>query len=182
MSKSKYTKERLATIVQESLSLAQVIKALGLRLTGGNYTYIAKRIEQLGLDRTHFLGRGANHGERHRGGPEKKHWSEILVLSEPSGYRQKAVVLRRALIESGRPYECEGCGCKDEWLGCPLRLHIDHKNGEWWDSRPDNIGFLCPNCHSQTFTFGKNLGLTDLMSTARYHRAVRKRSKHESKS
>src|SRR5436305_4930833 len=37
MRKSKYTKELLEPLVNQSLSFANVIRLLGLRLTGGNY-------------------------------------------------------------------------------------------------------------------------------------------------
>ena len=48
---------------------------------------------------------------------------------------------------------CEGCGLPDEWQGKRLVLEIDHVNGRHNDNRPENLRFLCPNCHSQTETF-----------------------------
>ncbi len=34
---------------------------------------------------------------------------------------------------------------------------MEHKNGDTYDNRLENLCFLCPNCHSQTKTFsGKN--------------------------
>jgi protein-arginine kinase activator protein McsA len=43
---------------------------------------------------------------------------------------------------------------KPEWNGQPLRLQIDHINGNPVDNRQENLRFLCPNCHSQTINFG----------------------------
>ena len=37
---------------------------------------------------------------------------------------------------------------------CPLH----HKNGDGTDNRLENIEFLCPNCHSQTDTYGGRNG------------------------
>jgi 5-methylcytosine-specific restriction endonuclease McrA len=35
-----------------------------------------------------------------------------------------------------------------------LVLELDHINGNNRDHRPNNLRFLCPNCHSQTPTWG----------------------------
>ncbi|MDQ2865095.1 MAG: hypothetical protein M3R51_02605 [Candidatus Eremiobacteraeota bacterium] len=49
-------------------------------------------------------------------------------------------------------------------------MHLDHINGVRVDHRLENLRMLCPNCHSQTETYGaKNLKyrrrLQDTMAT-----------------
>jgi hypothetical protein len=45
------------------------------------------------------------------------------------------------------------CGIA-EWRGRPLALELHHINGEGHDNRLDNLSLLCPNCHSQTDSWG----------------------------
>lgn len=150
---AKYTKEILDTLVKESISVAEVLRKLGLRAAGGTHSHVSRRIKHFKLDTSHFLGKGANCGENHKG-PAKLLWQEVLTLRK-AGKRQVAHVLRRALIESGREYKCEGEGCsiQGEWLGKLIILHVNHRNGNWLDDRAENLQFLCPNCHSQTSNY-----------------------------
>jgi 5-methylcytosine-specific restriction endonuclease McrA len=48
---------------------------------------------------------------------------------------------------------CERCGLT-EWLGKPAPLQLHHVNGDGKDNRPENLQILCPNCHSQTDSWG----------------------------
>lgn len=44
-------------------------------------------------------------------------------------------------------------GTGPERNGLPLRLEVDHINGDWWDNRKENHQLLCPNCHAVTDTY-----------------------------
>lgn len=55
-------------------------------------------------------------------------------------------------------YSCSECGIS-EWKGKPITLQLDHIDGNAYNNYEDNLRLLCPNCHSQTDTFGaKNKG------------------------
>ena len=171
MSKTKYTRELLEPLVKESTSIAQVLRKLGLKPAGGSHTHISRKIKKYGLDDSHFLGQAANCGENHKCGT-RKIWEEVLV-ERTTGNRQKSYQLRRALIESGREYKCEKCDQPPEWNGKELRLQVDHKNSNWLDDRPNNLRFICPNCHTQTEGYANSKGYVELTSMAKYCRAKR---------
>lgn len=52
-----------------------------------------------------------------------------------------------------RGEKCEECGIT-EHNGKPIIFQVDHTNGDRSDNRFENLKILCPNCHSQTSTFG----------------------------
>ena len=150
---TKYTQEVLERAVCDSLSVAEVLRKLGLKWAGGTQAHITRRIKALGLDTKHFLGQGRNRGGNHLGGSKTLSWQEVLVYSR-TGKREATERLRRAMIEAGVPHHCAFCPVKDEWNGRSIVLAIDHKDGDFLNNAKDNLRFLCPNCHSQTLTFG----------------------------
>ncbi len=55
-------------------------------------------------------------------------------------------------------YKCSCCKISD-WNGKPIVLEVDHIDGNSENNRPQNLRFICPNCHSQTDTYkAKNIG------------------------
>lgn len=74
---------------------------------------------------------------------------DALLLTGISRRNIKLRLLRAKLLEN----RCSNCGVS-EWMGKPLAIQIDHINGVRDDHRLANLRMLCPNCHSQTETYG----------------------------
>jgi hypothetical protein len=55
-------------------------------------------------------------------------------------------------------YKCAECGIS-EWNSKPITLWLDHKDGNAANNSRENLRLICPNCDSQSDTFGaKNYG------------------------
>lgn len=75
---------------------------------------------------------------------------DTLLVSGRKQTCRKALKLRLVKILA---QECAECGIS-EWRDKLLSLHLDHINGDKHDNRLGNLRLLCPNCHSQTETYG----------------------------
>jgi hypothetical protein len=151
--KKRWTDRMLVSLVESQVTMAGVLRGLGLRPIGGNYVSVKKHIRRLGLDTSHWLGRSWSKGQSKPFPTGTKPLSEVLV----AGRATSSSHLRRRLIREGvLKEECAICALSS-WLGKSITLHLDHINGDRFDNRLQNIRLLCPNCHSQTDTYcGKN--------------------------
>ena len=146
------SEEEFKTIIQNSYSYSDCLRALGLTTRGGSSLDILKRrIAELNCSTEHF-GKYINQKNPYI----RYELDEILV--ENSSYANISSLKKRLVNENRLEYKCAICGLTN-WLGKEISLQLDHINGINNDHRIENLRFLCPNCHSQTDTYaGKNMG------------------------
>jgi hypothetical protein len=141
----RHTERTLREAVRQSSSIAEVVRRLGISPVGGNQAHISRRIGALGIDTSHFSAVSRRRPKRPAGSP--------LTLRSPSTGRVPGGRLRSAMLSNEVPEKCAMCGTGPQWHGEPLRLEVDHLNGDWWDNRIENLRLLCPNCHAVTDTY-----------------------------
>lgn len=163
----KLTKENLEALAAESHCMAELIIKSGRKLAGGNYNQVNEKLKVYGIDTSHFA---PNHGWSKGITKDDPRYASILKQRESiTKYKsddqiltidptiQRSTVKRYVLRHNTIPYQCAICGNIGEWEGHKLPLELDHQNGINFDHRPENLRFLCPNCHAITDTYtGKN--------------------------
>ena len=157
MRQSKYTKEFLSEIVNNSKSLAEVLRKLNLKVTGGNYRHISSKIISLSICTKHFV-RSWNKGLTKETSEKVKSITKKITTPNEEVFKENSLYtnvngLRTKLLKLGREYRCSICELTS-WRNLPITLHLDHINGNHTDNRLENLRFLCPNCHQQTETWG----------------------------
>jgi hypothetical protein len=75
-----------------------------------------------------------------------------------NGTHFPGIVAIRHYLEELRGHKCEVCNTS-EWMGRPIPVEVEHKDGHSENDSPDNVILICPNCHAQTDTYkNKNKG------------------------
>lgn len=102
-------------------------------------------------------------------------WDEVLILSRE---RKSQTTIRRCYDvwrrEMQIPVRCDNSLCIFHsaplaWNGKPLKLILDHSDGNKFNNVPSNLQYLCPNCDSQLLTSGgANRGRVEFVSNGGY--------------
>lgn len=130
--------------VQGAKSKAEILRRIGACPTGAGMRTLEKYAALYNLELPVY--------DRKLHGTKQIPLAEILVLgSTYQSVKLKARLLSEDLIVN----RCLLCRQWPVWNGEPLVLQLDHINGDTTDNRIENLRLLCPNCHTQTKTWGR---------------------------
>lgn len=153
---SKISDETFTEYVQSSRSWYELILKCGYKQSKYKgvgkdaKTMVQKRIERQQLSCSHL-----------KLYDKSQYVKPVEKLTTKRRHRRE---LHRKLQESGRLYMCEWCRCENMtlwngqwlWRDWPVTLEIDHirgRQGTDEDDNIDNLRYLCPMCHSQTWNY-----------------------------
>lgn len=144
-----YTVEELQKIFDNSNSLSDVLRTVGLKPASGNYKTLDKAIIRLGIDLSIMEENKEKFKKEHVKTVHKKLKTPNEEIFKKNSSWQSSKVIERLVKEEIKEYKCEICGIA-EWQGKPLSLQLHHIDGDRTNNEIVNLQILCPNCHSQT--------------------------------
>lgn len=143
-----YTDEQLKEAVVGARSISDVLRKLGLAIYGGGCRpHLFARLKAVGIDPDTIRNRSWNKGLSFK----PRMLEKYLVRNGPLITSSR---LRKRLFKAGLKTErCEICGLGPEWNSKPLKLQLDHIDGDHYNNELVNLRILCPNCHTQTDSY-----------------------------
>lgn len=137
-------KERRKALVLSKCDESDTLSGIA-ELTGTSRKFVKKVLEEAGFDFTRLRAASGRMPVDHH----------IFFIGDK---RRNATVLSYIRRHNLLDDSCALCGLGATWQGRPLKLQLDHIDGNPFNNLFDNLRILCPNCHTQTDTFtGRNM-------------------------
>ena len=144
----------LERAVKESYSAAETCRKLNLPDKNSSTTRLKRYVLKNNIDISHWTGqlwaKGKTSLDDKRIRTNKSTEDIFAENSNASPSYVRELIRKKHLLE----YKCQICKMEPIWNGQELRFQLDHINGKRSDHRLENLRWLCPNCHTQTETYG----------------------------
>lgn len=145
--KRSFTDDQFLRAIKNSQSWSETAWRLNKVYAGRSVQRFKELAKKLMADISHFKGMRWNFN----GSSLKEILLELLLKKE---IKVRSNNLKKKLIKANiLKNKCSECGIDPIWIGKPLTLILDHKDGDRCNNEVNNLRILCPNCHSQTPTF-----------------------------
>jgi hypothetical protein len=153
-----YTKEEFTEAWNSSASIAQCARKLGLTIYGNTYPSLKEAALELNLNNKHMTGQGWNKGSHFNFSKPKVPIHDLFkedIKIQSSNFKKR-------LIEEGFFEEkCSAPYCPlsnpsvNPFTGepTPLKLSLDHIDGNHRNNLLSNLRLLCYHCHGETETW-----------------------------
>jgi len=143
-----YKKEVVEKAVRESKTYSDVYRYLNVTINGGSYRWLKRMIKSFDLDTSHFHTRR----DLMRIMTEKSNEVRQIDMYKDgdisNGERISGTKLRSFMTYHKIEMKCVACDL-NRWLDKPIRLDVDHLDGNCVNNHISNLQYLCPNCHRQ---------------------------------
>lgn len=136
----------LKIAVAQSICYSDTLRKLNLAISGSSLKGLKKHIKRFSISIQHFDPYKARAISQKKNKIKSEDIFKIDSIASSSLVRKRYLGLMTP--------KCTGCSNNGWHNNRPLTLQLDHINGIKSDNRLTNLRWLCPNCHSQTPTFG----------------------------
>lgn len=154
----KYTKDALIDAAQKCDTITDVVRMIRKSdtVSPSSINLVSQKLKEFNIDTSHFVGSLKGHKNLLlTNNNKRRHYDEILVHNKNAKKRQKRSTIMYALESEGSvKYICNICGNPGIHNNKELILQLDHIDGNWKNDKVTNLRYLCPNCHTQTPTYG----------------------------